>query len=165
MYHSTLGLRVIKKKKKLAVEGVDEVVVRGRVCVDVFMVRNLGGGGGGLHVGDRLMSSGVPRGEKILYSGIDPESYITEYTLVYEEFTVTVPGRETHTSRTRLRPFPQTPHAVCMEAHNLRWLPRCLIGRFYRLRVPRCLLDCVASLCQWLQCQADGSNVYRVLRA
>ena len=27
----------------------------------------------------------VPRGEKMLYSGTDPESYITEYTLVYEE--------------------------------------------------------------------------------
>jgi len=26
----------------------------------------------------------VPRGEKMLYSGTDPESYITEYTLVYE---------------------------------------------------------------------------------
>ena len=32
------------------------------------------------------MASGVvPRGEKMLYSGTDPESYITEYTLVYEE--------------------------------------------------------------------------------
>ena len=27
----------------------------------------------------------VPRGEKMLYSGTDPESYITEDTLVYEE--------------------------------------------------------------------------------
>ena len=27
----------------------------------------------------------VSRGEKMLYSGTDPESYITEYTLVYEE--------------------------------------------------------------------------------
>jgi len=27
----------------------------------------------------------VPRGEKMLFSGTDPESYITEYTLVYEE--------------------------------------------------------------------------------
>ena len=27
----------------------------------------------------------VPRGEKMLYSGTDPESYITEYTLVYED--------------------------------------------------------------------------------
>ena len=26
----------------------------------------------------------VPRREKMLYSGTDPESYITEYTLVYE---------------------------------------------------------------------------------
>ena len=30
-------------------------------------------------------SGEVPRGEKMLYSGTDPESYITEYTLVYEE--------------------------------------------------------------------------------
>ena len=31
-------------------------------------------------------SSGeVSRGEKMLYSGTDPESYITEYTLVYED--------------------------------------------------------------------------------
>ena len=27
----------------------------------------------------------VPRGEKILSSGTDPESYINEYTLVYED--------------------------------------------------------------------------------
>jgi len=27
----------------------------------------------------------VSRGEKMLYSGTDPESYITEYSLVYEE--------------------------------------------------------------------------------
>jgi len=32
----------------------------------------------------------VSRGEKMLYSGTDPESYITEYTLVYEEKTVLV---------------------------------------------------------------------------
>jgi len=30
-------------------------------------------------------SGEVPRGEKMPYSGTDPESYITEYTLVYEE--------------------------------------------------------------------------------
>ena len=30
-------------------------------------------------------SGEVSRGEKMLYSGTDPESYITEYTLVYEE--------------------------------------------------------------------------------
>jgi len=28
----------------------------------------------------------VPRGEKMLYSGTDPELYITEYTLVYEDY-------------------------------------------------------------------------------
>ena len=27
----------------------------------------------------------VPREEEMLYSGTDPESYITEYTLVYKE--------------------------------------------------------------------------------
>jgi len=27
----------------------------------------------------------VPRGKNMLYSGTDPESYITEYTLVYED--------------------------------------------------------------------------------
>ena len=27
----------------------------------------------------------VSRGEKMLYSGTDPKSYITEYTLVYED--------------------------------------------------------------------------------
>jgi hypothetical protein len=26
----------------------------------------------------------VPRGEKMLYSGTDPESYITDHTLVYQ---------------------------------------------------------------------------------
>jgi len=30
----------------------------------------------------------VPRGEKMLYLGTDPESYITEYTLVYEDSQV-----------------------------------------------------------------------------
>jgi len=30
-------------------------------------------------------SGEVSRGEKMLYSGTDPESYITECTLVYEE--------------------------------------------------------------------------------
>ena len=35
---------------------------------------------------DRLGVGGeVPRGEKMLYSGTDPESYITEYTQVYED--------------------------------------------------------------------------------
>ena len=29
----------------------------------------------------------VPRGEKMLYSGTDPEPDITEYTLLYEENT------------------------------------------------------------------------------
>ena len=32
-----------------------------------------------------LASGEVSRGEKMLYSGTDPVSYITEYTLVYEE--------------------------------------------------------------------------------
>jgi len=31
-------------------------------------------------------SGEVSSGEKMLYSGTDPKSYITEYTLVYEEF-------------------------------------------------------------------------------
>ena len=38
----------------------------------------------------RLIDSGlvgeVSRGEKILYPGTDPESYITENTLVYEKY-------------------------------------------------------------------------------
>ena len=33
----------------------------------------------------RLASGEVPRGEKMLYSGTDPESYITEDTLVHED--------------------------------------------------------------------------------
>jgi len=32
-----------------------------------------------------VASGEVPRGEKMLYSGTDPEPYITEYTLVYED--------------------------------------------------------------------------------
>ena len=36
--------------------------------------------------GKALLPGGeVSRGKKMLYSGTDPESYITEYTLVYEE--------------------------------------------------------------------------------
>ena len=30
-------------------------------------------------------SGGVPRGEKMLSSGTNPESYITEYILIYED--------------------------------------------------------------------------------
>ena len=37
----------------------------------------------------------VSRGERMLYSGTDPESYITEYTLVNEENTVCV-GKRHH---------------------------------------------------------------------
>ena len=34
----------------------------------------------------KLIDAGeVSRGEKMLYAGTDPESYITEYTLVYED--------------------------------------------------------------------------------
>jgi len=33
-----------------------------------------------------LVGRKVPHGEKMLYSGTDPESYITEYTLVYEDY-------------------------------------------------------------------------------
>jgi hypothetical protein len=34
-----------------------------------------------------LVDSGeIPRGEKMLFSGTDPESKITEYTSVYEEY-------------------------------------------------------------------------------
>jgi len=36
----------------------------------------------------RLFSGEVPRGEKMLYSGTDPETYITEYTLVYKDFAI-----------------------------------------------------------------------------
>ena len=32
-----------------------------------------------------IASGEVPRGEKMLYSGTVPESYITDYTLVYED--------------------------------------------------------------------------------
>ena len=32
-----------------------------------------------------MIDGEVSRGEKMLYSGTDPESYITEYTLVYED--------------------------------------------------------------------------------
>jgi len=34
----------------------------------------------------------VPRGEKMLCSGTDPESYITEYVLVYEDKVDSHPG-------------------------------------------------------------------------
>ena len=34
---------------------------------------------------DSRLVVGVPRGETMLYSGTDPESYIAEYSLVYDE--------------------------------------------------------------------------------
>jgi len=37
-------------------------------------------------------SGGVSRGEKMLYSGTNPEAYITEYTLVYEDNTSFLPA-------------------------------------------------------------------------
>ena len=37
-----------------------------------------------------IESGEVPRGEKMLDSGTDPESYITEYTLVYEDKTADI---------------------------------------------------------------------------
>ena len=43
-------------------------------------------------------SGEVSRGEKMLYSGTDPETYITEYTLVYEDkndVTLRAGGRQT----------------------------------------------------------------------
>ena len=88
LYHSTLGLRVIKKKEKFGVLGDKRV----RGCVP--------GAAAGGPVREapsrrrrqafarrtilRLASGEVSRGEKMLYSGTGPESYITEYTLVYE---------------------------------------------------------------------------------
>jgi len=36
---------------------------------------------------DRLRIGEVPRREKLLFSGTDPASYITQYTLVYEDHT------------------------------------------------------------------------------
>ena len=43
------------------------------------------GRGPALTAVDRLRVGEVQHGEKMLYSGTDPESYITEYTLVYED--------------------------------------------------------------------------------
>ena len=36
----------------------------------------------------RGRSGEVPRGEKMLYAGTEPESYITECTLVYEDYQI-----------------------------------------------------------------------------
>jgi len=35
-----------------------------------------------LALGDSWLVGEVPRGEKMLYAGTDPESYVTRYTLV-----------------------------------------------------------------------------------
>jgi len=41
-----------------------------------------------MRVSPRALRGGeVPRGEKMLYLGTDPESYINEYTSVYEDET------------------------------------------------------------------------------
>ena len=42
----------------------------------------------------RKVSGEVSRGEKMFESGTDPESYTTEYTLVYEEKTCMFLGFE-----------------------------------------------------------------------
>jgi len=53
----------------------------------------------GTVVDSGLLGSGeVPRGEKMLYSGTDPESYIAEYTLVYEEKVDISSPRACHTA-------------------------------------------------------------------
>jgi len=43
----------------------------------------------------------VSRGEKMLYSGTDPESYFTEYTLVYEEKIQVAGGAAAHSTDCR----------------------------------------------------------------
>ena len=45
-----------------------------------------------------MISGEVPRGEKMLYSGTDPESYITKHTLVYEDkiLLLSVDAEEAH---------------------------------------------------------------------
>ena len=45
---------------------------------------------GEINSGDRLRVGEVSRGEKMTLRGIDPESYITEYTLVYEDYLLGV---------------------------------------------------------------------------
>ena len=57
---------------------------------------------------ESLYSGEIPRGEKMLYSGADPESYITEYTLAYEANPVTArfgPWFEPFSVRKSLQPF------------------------------------------------------------
>ena len=50
---------------------------------------------------DRLRVSGeVPRGEKMFYPGTDPESYITDYTLVYEDVIGPTSHGPWHSSKT-----------------------------------------------------------------
>jgi len=61
---------------------------------------------------ESLYSGEIPRGEKMLYSGADPESYITEYTLAYEANPVTArfgPWFEPFSVRKSLQPFKVSP--------------------------------------------------------
>ena len=61
--------------------------------------------GGASSMGWLVGSGEVPRGEKMLYSGTDPESYITEYSLVYEDYSLDLRGggiRVLHQSMTRM---------------------------------------------------------------
>ena len=54
----------------------------------------------------------ISQGEKMLYSGTDPESHITEYTLVYEDYllppTPTGPARQPEPPPPPLAPPPDS---------------------------------------------------------
>jgi len=56
-------------------------------------------GSGGLYATNLEVDGTDPRGEKMLYPGTDSESYITEYTLVYEDQWIIPPFSSMHALR------------------------------------------------------------------
>jgi len=79
VYHSTLGLRVIKKKKKkkVASSSLPRHITIENFRTKFFALKVL--------IDSELVGE-VSRAEKMLYSGTDPESYITEYYWVNENW-------------------------------------------------------------------------------
>ena len=69
-------------------------------------------------------SGEVSRGEKMLYSGTDPESYITEYTFVYEDAGFNSRRTGVFGARVLLAPLNQACRKHTTPSQR-RWASRC----------------------------------------
>ena len=82
VYHSTLGLSISNKKKKRKKKNVQ--ILQKEICGVAAAYQTP-------HPHPRIQIDEVPRGDEMLLSVTDLESYITECTLVYEDNPETNP--------------------------------------------------------------------------